>query len=31
MTDLRTITSDDLQQRLNQGGNLEFWNVQTDK
>ena len=31
MTDVRTITSDDLQQRLNQGGNLEFWNVQTDK
>ena len=31
MTDVRTITSDDLQQRLNHGGNLEFWNVQTDK
>jgi ArsR family transcriptional regulator len=31
MTDVRTITSDNLQQRLNQGGNLEFWNVQTDK
>lgn len=31
MTDVRTITSDDLQQRLNQGGNLEFWHVQTDK
>jgi len=31
MIDVRTITSDDLQQRLNQGGNLELWNVQTDK
>jgi rhodanese-related sulfurtransferase len=31
MTDIRTITTDDLRQRLNQGENLEFWNVQTDK
>ena len=31
MTDVRTITTDDLQQRLNQGESFEFWNVQTDK
>lgn len=31
MTDVRTITTDDLRQRLDQRKNLEFWNVQTDK
>jgi rhodanese-related sulfurtransferase len=31
MTDVRTITTDDLRQRLDQGTNLEFWNVLTDK
>ena len=31
MTDVRTITTNDLRQRLDQGTNLEFWNVLTDK
>ncbi len=31
MTDVRTISTDDLRQRLDQGTNLEFWNVLTDK
>ena len=30
MTDVRTITTNDLRQRLGQGTNFEFWNVLTD-
>ena len=30
MSDVRTITTNDLRQRLDQGTNLEFWNVLTD-
>jgi len=31
MADVRTITTNDLRQRLDQGINFEFWNVLTDK
>jgi rhodanese-related sulfurtransferase len=31
MTDVRTITTNELRQRLDQGGPLELWNVLTDK
>ena len=31
MTDVRTITTNELRQRLDQGPNLEFWNILTDK
>jgi rhodanese-related sulfurtransferase len=31
MSRVQTITTADLRQRLNQGTNLEFWNVLTDK
>ena len=31
MTDVRTITTNELRQRLDQGTHLEFWNVLTDK
>ena len=29
MTNIRTLTTKELQQRLKQGDKLEFWNVQT--
>lgn len=31
MADVQTISTNDLQQRLRQGGDLQFWNVLTDE
>jgi rhodanese-related sulfurtransferase len=31
MTDVRTISTDDLRRRLDQGTNLELWNVLTEQ